>query len=187
MRAGDDAAPIGMRLDRAGFGWLSAGPARSRRRGSPCTRQRLRTASSSAKSARHDSSRCRPDGGTEGPLEPRELEASLLVHRRIQRGVARALHLRRPAARRQRGSGRVRGPQGPRVLQERRRANDSQAARHRRAQGLCLDPHRARRGLAYSAWFPHPVHSIRVECVAKQQTDRFKRLCAEAIGSLEFH
>jgi hypothetical protein len=39
----------------------------------------------------------------------------------------------------------------------------------------------------YSAWFPHPVHSIRVECVAKQQTDRFKRLCAEAIGSLEFH
>jgi hypothetical protein len=39
----------------------------------------------------------------------------------------------------------------------------------------------------YSAWFPHPVHSVRVECVARRQTDRFKHLCAEAIASLEFH
>ncbi len=38
----------------------------------------------------------------------------------------------------------------------------------------------------YSAWFPQPVHSVRLECVARQQTDRFKRLCEEAIGSLEF-
>jgi hypothetical protein len=39
----------------------------------------------------------------------------------------------------------------------------------------------------YSAWFPHPVHSVRVECVARKQTDRFKRLCAEAVRTLEFH
>ncbi len=39
----------------------------------------------------------------------------------------------------------------------------------------------------YSAWFPHPVHTVRVECVARKQTDRFKRLCAEAVGSLKFH
>jgi hypothetical protein len=39
----------------------------------------------------------------------------------------------------------------------------------------------------YSAWFPQPVHSVRVECVAKRQTGRFKRLCAEAIRSLQFH
>lgn len=39
----------------------------------------------------------------------------------------------------------------------------------------------------YAAWFPHPLHSVRVECVAKRQTDRFRRLCAEAIGSLRFH
>lgn len=38
-----------------------------------------------------------------------------------------------------------------------------------------------------TAWFPHAVHSIRVECVAKIRVDRFKRLCDEAMGSLEFH
>jgi hypothetical protein len=42
-------------------------------------------------------------------------------------------------------------------------------------------------GYWYStAWFPQPVHSVRVECIARRQTGRFKRLCAEAIGSLEF-
>jgi hypothetical protein len=39
----------------------------------------------------------------------------------------------------------------------------------------------------YAVWFPHPVHSIRFECVAKQEVDRFKRLCGEALESLEFH
>jgi hypothetical protein len=38
----------------------------------------------------------------------------------------------------------------------------------------------------YAAWFPQPVHSVRVECVARKQTARFKRLCAEAMGSLKF-
>jgi hypothetical protein len=48
--------------------------------------------------------------------------------------------------------------------------------------------HRARdRSWQYSAWFPQPVNSVRLECVAKKQEDRFRRLCAEAIGSLEFH
>jgi hypothetical protein len=39
----------------------------------------------------------------------------------------------------------------------------------------------------YTAWFPQPVHSVRVECIAKRQIPRFKRLCAEAFASLEFH
>ena len=39
----------------------------------------------------------------------------------------------------------------------------------------------------YAVWFPHPVHTIRVECVAKQEAERFKRLCDEALESLEFH
>ena len=39
----------------------------------------------------------------------------------------------------------------------------------------------------YAAWFPQPVHTIRVECIATKQKDRFKRLCAEAVGSLRFH
>jgi hypothetical protein len=39
----------------------------------------------------------------------------------------------------------------------------------------------------YAAWFPEPVHSVRFECIARRQTGRFKRLCAEAIGSLRFH
>jgi hypothetical protein len=48
--------------------------------------------------------------------------------------------------------------------------------------------HRARDGFwQYAAWFPHPVHSVRVECIAKSQEDRFRRLCAEAVSSLEFH
>jgi hypothetical protein len=39
----------------------------------------------------------------------------------------------------------------------------------------------------YAVWFPHPVHTIRVECIAKQEAERFKRLCDEALDSLEFH
>jgi len=39
----------------------------------------------------------------------------------------------------------------------------------------------------FSAWFPQPVHSVRVECIARSQQARFRRLCAEAMGSLEFH
>jgi hypothetical protein len=38
----------------------------------------------------------------------------------------------------------------------------------------------------YAAWFPRPVHTVRVECIAKRQAARFKRLCAEAVGSLRF-
>ena len=39
----------------------------------------------------------------------------------------------------------------------------------------------------YAVWFPQPVHTIRVECIAKQEAERFKRLCDEALASLEFH
>lgn len=39
----------------------------------------------------------------------------------------------------------------------------------------------------YAVWFPHPVHTVRVECIAKQDVERFKRLCDEALESLEFH
>jgi hypothetical protein len=31
------------------------------------------------------------------------------------------------------------------------------------------------------------VHSVRVECVARKQEDRFRRLCSEAMRSLDFH
>ena len=48
--------------------------------------------------------------------------------------------------------------------------------------------HGSRRGYwFFTAWFPQPVHSVRVECMAKRQTPRFRRLCSEAMGSLEFH
>jgi hypothetical protein len=39
----------------------------------------------------------------------------------------------------------------------------------------------------FAAWFPQPVHSVRLECIAKRQEARFKRLCAEAMASLRFH
>jgi hypothetical protein len=39
----------------------------------------------------------------------------------------------------------------------------------------------------YAAWFPQPVHSVRLECVARGKIGRFKRLCAEAVASLKFH
>ena len=38
----------------------------------------------------------------------------------------------------------------------------------------------------YAPWFPQPVHSVRLECVARGQIDRFKRLCTEAVASLKF-
>ena len=48
--------------------------------------------------------------------------------------------------------------------------------------------HGSPRGFWYfAAWFPEPVHSVRVECIAKRQTRRFKRLCTEAMRSLRFH
>ena len=95
------------------------------------------------------------------------------------------LHLR-AAARRRRGAGGVPGRQGPRALPARRIPRDPHGARRRRAQGIRLGP-RQRRGYWYStAWFPQPVHSVRLECIARGQTSRFKRLCAEAIASLRF-
>jgi hypothetical protein len=39
----------------------------------------------------------------------------------------------------------------------------------------------------YAVWFPQPIHTVRVECIAKKQVRRFKRLCAGAIRSLDFH
>jgi hypothetical protein len=48
--------------------------------------------------------------------------------------------------------------------------------------------HEDRRGYHhYVAWFPQPEHTVRVECISRRQKDRFRRLCAEAIGSLRFH
>jgi len=43
-------------------------------------------------------------------------------------------------------------------------------------------------GWNFTAWFPHPVDSVRLECYTRdrRQTDRFKRLCAEAVRSLSF-
>ena len=47
--------------------------------------------------------------------------------------------------------------------------------------------YRSHRGYwQYAAWFPQPVHSVRLECIAKTQVARFRRLCAEAMGSLRF-
>ena len=48
--------------------------------------------------------------------------------------------------------------------------------------------HGGPRGFWYrAAWFPEPVHSVRVECIAKRQSARFRRLCAGAMRSLRFH
>ena len=47
--------------------------------------------------------------------------------------------------------------------------------------------HDSRRGFwYYAAWFPEAEHSVRVECIARRQASRFKRLCAEAMDTLEF-
>jgi hypothetical protein len=48
--------------------------------------------------------------------------------------------------------------------------------------------HHSRDGFwQYTAWFPQPVHSVRVECVTRTEARRFRRFCSEAIRSLEFH
>ena len=54
-------------------------------------------------------------------------------------------------------------------------------------RGDAWDPGSPRGVWYHAAWFPRPDHSVRVECIARRQTGRFKRLCAEAIGSLRFH
>jgi hypothetical protein len=47
--------------------------------------------------------------------------------------------------------------------------------------------HESRHGYwQYSAWFPQPVHTVRVECITKRKESQFKRLCAEAIRTLRF-
>jgi hypothetical protein len=47
--------------------------------------------------------------------------------------------------------------------------------------------YRSHRGYwQFAAWFPQPVHSVRVECIARAEADRFKRLCGEAMASLRF-
>lgn len=47
--------------------------------------------------------------------------------------------------------------------------------------------HGSRRGYwYYAAWFPRPGRTVRVECIAKRETDRFKRLCAQAMATLRF-
>ena len=47
--------------------------------------------------------------------------------------------------------------------------------------------HRDRRGYwHFAAWFPQPVHTVRLECITKKDAARFKRLCAEAMASLRF-
>jgi hypothetical protein len=47
--------------------------------------------------------------------------------------------------------------------------------------------HDSRRGFwYYAAWFPQAEHSVRIECIARRQASRFKRLCAEAMDSLAF-
>jgi hypothetical protein len=54
-------------------------------------------------------------------------------------------------------------------------------------QGYVWNHYNSRGYWVYAAWFPHRVHSVRVECVARGEVRRFKRLCAEAMKSLEFH
>ena len=38
----------------------------------------------------------------------------------------------------------------------------------------------------YAMWFPAPTYSVRLECIARKQTERFKDLCEEAASSLRF-
>lgn len=39
----------------------------------------------------------------------------------------------------------------------------------------------------YAAWFPQPVHTVRVECIAKRQRARFVQLCDETMRTLKFN
>ena len=38
----------------------------------------------------------------------------------------------------------------------------------------------------YAAWFPHPRYTVRIECIARNEEERFRRLCGEAMRSLRF-
>ena len=101
-------------------------------------------------------------------------------------GDARALH-RRAAARRRRRLSRLPGREGSRPLPARRFPRDPHGARRRRAQGLRLGPRQPRAATGTSRPGSRSrCTRVRVECVARRQTARFKRLCAEAIDSLEF-
>jgi hypothetical protein len=47
--------------------------------------------------------------------------------------------------------------------------------------------HRTRNDLRYfTAWFPQPVHTVRLECIARGGQPRLQRLCAEALRTLRF-
>lgn len=47
--------------------------------------------------------------------------------------------------------------------------------------------HRTRNGYWYfTAWFPAPVHTVRLECIARREQPRFQRLCAQAVRTLRF-
>jgi hypothetical protein len=107
------------------------------------------------------------------PLRRRPLGASLLVHQGLQRAHAPALH-RRAASRRRGGGHGLHRRQGPRPFRARRIPRDP--------YGACVDGrkgyvwnHGGRDGYwYYSAWFPQPVHSVRVQCIATRQTSRVK-------------
>lgn len=38
----------------------------------------------------------------------------------------------------------------------------------------------------YAAWFPHAVHTVRVECIAKRRVVHFRSLCEQAMATLKF-
>ena len=47
--------------------------------------------------------------------------------------------------------------------------------------------HFTRNGYWYfTAWFPQPVHTVRLECIARSEQPRFERLCAQAVRTLRF-
>jgi hypothetical protein len=47
--------------------------------------------------------------------------------------------------------------------------------------------HRTTSGLWYfTAWFPQPVHTVRLECIARSRQAQFERLCAQAVRTLRF-
>lgn len=39
---------------------------------------------------------------------------------------------------------------------------------------------------SFTAWFPQPVHTVRLECIARSRQPQFERLCGEAVRSLAF-
>jgi hypothetical protein len=38
----------------------------------------------------------------------------------------------------------------------------------------------------FTAWFPQPVHTVRLECIARSRQVEFERLCGEAVWTLRF-